>query len=201
MTPNPFDILNPTRDNVQPDPKSLVVPDDDDPFPVMSPFIVEHRPKGKIARLPKQIRDEINAMIRDGLSYPAIVKKLQQSGQPELLAISEQNLSNWKNGGHQHWLRQQEWREEMREEREEALAMAAGDDHVKFEKIALKMAAMRLFQFFKYLEPAAFLAVARERPESFARLFHALPLITRECLRLQQYADDSLRDREPESKI
>jgi hypothetical protein len=190
MTPNPVDILNPSAD---PQLSRLPVPKltgDDEFLPPLSSIAFTHRPKGKVARLPKHIRDEINVMIRDGLSYPAIIANLKQRGQPELLTISEQNLSNWKNGGHQRWLCEQEWREEIQEELQGALALAAADDQTKLEQITLKMATMRLYQFFKHIEPAAFVAVAREKPESFARLFSALPRITRECLRLQQYRDD-----------
>ena len=32
----------------------------------------DHRSNGKIARLPKNIRDQVNAPIRDGVSYPDI---------------------------------------------------------------------------------------------------------------------------------
>src|SRR5258706_13125521 len=190
MTPNPLDILNPSDDPQVSRLPVLELPADDEFRPPLPPIAFAHRPQGKIARLPKQIRDEINAMIRDGLPYSAIISKRKQLVQPELLTISEQNLSNWKNGHHQRWICEQEWREEMREEFEGALALAAADDQTKLEQIVLKMAAMRLYQFFKHIEPAAFVAVAPQKPESFARLFSGLPRITRECFRLQPYRDD-----------
>jgi len=191
MTPNPSEILPPPTDPQPSQAMAPLFPCEYDSLPSMPPIVCTHRSKGKIARLSKDTRDQINFMIRDGVPYPAIIEKLQQSGQPELLAISEQNLSNWKNGGHQHWLREQEWREDMRREWDEALTLATADDQTRLEQITLKIAALRLYQFFKSIEPAAFVAAAREKPESFARLFSALPRMMRECLRLQQYNDES----------
>ncbi len=73
---------------------------------------------GKIARLPKQVRDDLNDRLGDGEpgkqlvewlnGLPAVqeVLKLRFGGRP----ISEQNLSEWKQGGYQEWLRLQESR-------------------------------------------------------------------------------------------
>jgi len=71
---------------------------------------------GKIARLPKATRDELGRRIENGeLGKPIVdwlnglppVQELleeQFGGRP----VSEQNLSEWKQGGHPEWLRQQE---------------------------------------------------------------------------------------------
>jgi len=166
-------------------------PGESDPSSPSSPSVksptAKHRPKGKIARLPKNLRDQINTMIRDGVPYPAIIDQLDLSTLPN--PISEQNLSNWKNAGHQRWLHEQEWREDIEEARDDALKFPGADDDAKLEQVTLKMASMRLYQLFKHLEPAAFAATAHEKPESYARLFSALPRITRESLRYQKYRD------------
>ena len=44
----------------------------------------KHRLKGKIARLPKPLRQKINTMLDDGVAYPAIILKLQESADPPL---------------------------------------------------------------------------------------------------------------------
>lgn len=68
---------------------------------------------GKIGRLPKSIRDELGRRVEDGEPGTELVKwlnglprvqeilKEQFGGRP----ITEQNLSEWKQGGHQEWLR------------------------------------------------------------------------------------------------
>jgi hypothetical protein len=70
---------------------------------------------GKIRRAPKAVREELNRRLVEGESGKAIVAWL--NGAPEMqemLArefggrpVSEQNLSEWKKGGHRAWLRQQ----------------------------------------------------------------------------------------------
>jgi hypothetical protein len=79
---------------------------------------------GKIARLPKATRDELGRRIENGeLGKPIVdwlnglppVQELleeQFGGRP----VSEQNLSEWKQGGHPEWLHR-----EMDREEEEAL--------------------------------------------------------------------------------
>jgi hypothetical protein len=73
---------------------------------------------GKIGRLPKSIRDELGRRIEDGEQGKESVKwlnglpgvqrvlKEQFGGRP----VTEQNLSEWKQGGHLEWLRQEETR-------------------------------------------------------------------------------------------
>jgi hypothetical protein len=69
--------------------------------------------QGKIARLPYDVRMQVNRRLLDGqtgaeiLSWlnalPAVQDRLQKlwKGRP----ISEQNLSEWRMGGYQDWLK------------------------------------------------------------------------------------------------
>ena len=71
---------------------------------------------GKIARVPREIREQLNVRLRDGEVGRQLVEWL--NGLPEvsvMLAaqfggrpISEQNLTEWKQGGYEDWLRNQE---------------------------------------------------------------------------------------------
>lgn len=71
---------------------------------------------GKIARLPRDIRTQLNRRLQDGEPGTRLTEWL--NGLPEVRhvlaegfggrAISEQNLSEWKQGGHQDWLARQE---------------------------------------------------------------------------------------------
>jgi hypothetical protein len=71
---------------------------------------------GKIGRLPKCTRDDLGRRIEDGEPGKELVKWLNGlSGVKRVLEeqfggrpITEQNLSEWKQGGHQKWLRHQE---------------------------------------------------------------------------------------------
>jgi hypothetical protein len=71
---------------------------------------------GKIARLPREIRDELNRRLQDGqpgtelvtwlnsLQPVQAVLEMQFNSQP----INAQNLSDWNDGGYRDWLLQQE---------------------------------------------------------------------------------------------
>lgn len=83
---------------------------------------------GKIARLPKAIRDRLNQQILDGVPGKALVRWL--NGNDEVVdilmlqfntnKITEQNLSEWKQGGYQDWLKHQERRDWVRRLSDEA---------------------------------------------------------------------------------
>ena len=74
---------------------------------------------GKIARLPRKFRDELNRRLDEGWAGPALLQWL--NGLPETKrlikeqfngqAISQQNLSQWRLGGYRDWLLNQEARE------------------------------------------------------------------------------------------
>jgi hypothetical protein len=71
---------------------------------------------GKIARLPRNIRDQLNCRLNEGETGKELVRWLNELPQvKEVLAgrfgarpISEQNLSEWKIRSHPQWLARQE---------------------------------------------------------------------------------------------
>jgi hypothetical protein len=71
---------------------------------------------GKIGRLPKAIRDELGVRLEDGLPGSEIVQWLNSLADVQDVlqryfqgrAITEQNLSEWRQAGHQDWLRRQD---------------------------------------------------------------------------------------------
>ena len=77
--------------------------------------------QGKIARLPKNIRDQLNLRLQDGEPGKQLADWLNELDKTkEILAelfggrpINEQNLTEWKQGGYQDWLRDQETRERV----------------------------------------------------------------------------------------
>jgi hypothetical protein len=66
---------------------------------------MNHRRNGKVARLPKKIRNTVNQMLEDGKTYAAIVKELQDLGHP---GFNMMNISTWKAGGFRDWHAEQE---------------------------------------------------------------------------------------------
>jgi hypothetical protein len=98
----------------------------------MPTFAIQTR-NGKIARLPQVIRDQLNHRLDDGEPGGGLLEWLNTlpAVQAVLAAefggsrINAQNLSNWRKGGYQHWLKQQERRNLVRELTENAEELAA----------------------------------------------------------------------------
>jgi hypothetical protein len=71
---------------------------------------------GKIAQLPKLIRDELNQRLQNGKQGPDLLKWLNAIPETKALLaekfaavpISKQNLSEWRQGGYEEWSRHQE---------------------------------------------------------------------------------------------
>src|SRR5436190_18635484 len=61
------------------------------------------RRRGKVARLPFALRQQINGMLDDGLPYKTIIVKLGETGRH----LSEDNIGNWRRGGYQDYLKTQ----------------------------------------------------------------------------------------------
>src|SRR5205814_771187 len=84
------------------------VPSSRSPQPLFSPLPhvkSPHRPRGKVAQLPKAVRTIVNSMLDDGCTYSTIVRRLAELGHP---GITIHNTSRWRKGGYEDWLASQE---------------------------------------------------------------------------------------------
>jgi hypothetical protein len=87
---------------------------------------------GKIARLPKSTREELNRRIDDNEEGKGLVAWLNSRPEVQAVmtaefggkAVTEQSLSEWKKGGFRDWLAAQERRESLRSWMEEAEEVA-----------------------------------------------------------------------------
>src|SRR5260221_7863665 len=90
---------------------------------------------GKIARLPHEIRAELNRRLQDGEQGKSLIQWLNahplvQETLNDIIAsraINDQNLTEWKQGGYQDWLRQDESR---------ALIQSLADQHKDLNNLA-----------------------------------------------------------------
>lgn len=91
---------------------------------------------GKVARMPRVIRDTINLAFESGMEGKAIVAWINT--QPEARKVldlwfdgkpvTKQNLSEWKKGGYKEWLKQQEACDIVRRLIEKANALTVAAD-------------------------------------------------------------------------
>jgi len=71
--------------------------------------------KGHVARLPYEIREQLNALIRDGATAAELNAFLEQNGHKKL---NDQNWTNWRQGGYQDWLKEQAYLDTVRQKHE-----------------------------------------------------------------------------------
>ena len=108
--------------------------------------------RGKIARLPKGIRDELNGRLQNGEAGRLAVEWLNSLPETHKVvteefggnAVTEQNLSDWRMGGYRDWEREQSVRK--------ALGQAEDLDGVGAKKLSQGMATVITAEAAKALE-------------------------------------------------
>lgn len=133
--------------------------------------------KGKIGRLPVNVRNRINEMMRDGRPYEEIISFAAEHGEPNL---KPQNVTAWKEYGYQEWLRRQERIEESRHRVEfaqefVAKAKEAGDESLATAGDAASMLAVdSILDVLEDFNPENLKALLAEKPGKFVDLVMAL---------------------------
>ena len=87
------------NDGTPPPPVELV-PDDSALPSSTELLLLSYRGRGKIARLARPIREQVNTWLLDGVPYAEIVERLGP-----VSGITVVNLRKWKRFGYQNWLR------------------------------------------------------------------------------------------------
>jgi len=154
-------------------------------------FCTAYRGNGFVARLPKTMRDQLNQMMLDGLSYPEIIKRL---GDPAS-HLKPDHLSEWKKRGHKDWLVQQDWLAERRARRESAADLIQDCDATQVNQGALHLGTLYIFDALRDLRAGSLDNKLGGDSAAFARLLNALSRASRETLQLQKYREACARAR------
>ena len=134
---------------------------------------------GKIARLPRLIRNELNQRLDDGEEGKKLVRWLNRLPEVrEVMAesfggkpVTEQNLSDWRAGGFAEWVLRQEFLEQARELAEDAeeLRAVSGKGQFSFSEHLSTVLAMRYAKVFKEWQGEASEGMTKQ-----LRLLHGL---------------------------
>ena len=172
-----------------------------------------YRGNGKVARLPRPLRDQINLWLLDGLSYPDIIQRLGELGKD----LKPAHLSEWKKRGHQDWLLEQAWLAQTRARQEPASALSADFTATQVSHAALQLGALHIFEALRDLNsesprreeclqaddsPLPEPKIKNQKPArsaldvmlggdsaAFVRLMNALARASRETMLVQKYHD------------
>src|SRR6266496_3766628 len=107
------------------------------------------RSRSKIARLPHDLRELLNTLLRDGVTYDAIIKKLAEQG----VKLFRCNISRWHKKGYQEWLKQQLWLQDMGGRLHFVTDLVRRNESEHLPEVARQLASLRLFEILKHLDP------------------------------------------------
>jgi hypothetical protein len=146
------------------------------PVPAEAPCSVlkpptSHGRTGKVARLPKVIRDQINVMIQDGVPYLKIIETLGAHTE----ALTENNLSTWKTGGYLDWLREQQLAKiiESKHELAESIVARSPNDNAAGQAV-LQVIATNLCRFLAETDPATMRDSLISDSDKFTRFVNSM---------------------------
>jgi len=128
-------------------------------------------------------------MLQDGLTYAAIVEALENLSPPPPCILNEHNISEWKKGGYQDWLKEQTWVTGIRARQEAGLDLTRDFDATQLNNAALQLGTLHIFEALRELKNGTLEEKLGGDSAAFTRLINALSRATRETLQLQKYQD------------
>lgn len=126
----------------------------------------------------------INAMIRDGRTYADIIREVGDDAD-----LNEQNLTNWKEGGHIDWLKDQERLADMRAKREFALQVVQENEGSKLHEASMQLAGAQIYEALLDFDLSALKVRMVEKPEEFSNLVSALAKLSKGTLEVEKYKE------------
>jgi hypothetical protein len=146
--------------------------------------VPNRKPQGKVGHLPKEIRDRISVMLRNGCKQKDIITQLGADAQ----GITQRNISSWYHSpAYQLWLAEQEWREDLHVDQESASDLLNDFDSSKFNRATLQLAIARLYRAFRHAESGDLGQNLGGNAQAFARLVSALARACRETTHIQKF--------------
>ena len=134
-------------------------------------------------------------MIQDGVPYAQIIEKLGEQGK----GLKGDHLSEWKTGGYEDWLLQQERVDDLGATREAALSLVRQKAGAPVQDAARSIASAQLYELLLSFDPRNFAAVLPEKPELYLRIINALARLSEGeavCSRLRAQASALERELE-----
>jgi hypothetical protein len=155
------------------------------------------RRNGRVARLPKELRDRVNSLLDDGVTYADIAEQINKAG--KLTApLSTDSIGTWKQGGYQDYLRAQDWRDRMTIMCDKFLDPAQSDP-IQLAAGALHTA---MIQVCDCMDQIALAKSGQTDPKNFTNIANTLSRISRSIVIISEYRDQlaELKAADPSTK-
>lgn len=152
---------------------------------------------GKIARLPKVLRDAVNLALQDGATAARVIDIITvakahgavNGDGSEVEIPNDQNVTNWREGGYQDWMKENQRLDDMRAKREFALRIVSENEGGKIHEAGLNLAASQIFELLQDFDVTAMKEKMADDPENFSKVVSALARISKEALGFEKYRE------------
>jgi hypothetical protein len=139
----------------------------------------------KIARLPADLRERLNLLLRDGAPYNAIIRAFRELGHH----LNKTNLSRWHAGGFLDWLREQAFLEEARARLDFSASVLKEPNADLVDQASLRVAVLRMHILLTQFDPATLAKKLAESPAAYVRVLNSLCHLTHTALELRRDRD------------
>jgi len=145
---------------------------------------------GKIARLPKDLRELVNRMLEDGAQHRSVINELEKHRHrwPDGMSdINEDNVSNWKSGGYLDWLHEQDIQADLRARREYAIELAKDLPEQHIDDVTLQMGINLLYHVLAGLDRDLLRDKLQADPAAWCKVVNTLARLSRDAIDLRKY--------------
>lgn len=157
--------------------------------------------KGKIARLPRTIRERINEMLRDNVNGPEILAWANAEAKLDGDAsLTPQNLSVWREGGFAEWLDKQEKVDRVQQLSEYALRLATASGG-STNSTASAIAGGQVLEILEDFDVETQKELLRAKPELFLDLLDRISRLQRSSVEERKAAQNEVKLQQGERRL
>lgn len=151
-----------------------------------------HKRNGKVAHLPKDLREIVNVMLEDGAQYESIIRELEKHRHrwpDDIENFTEGNISQWHSGGYVDWMREQQIQSDLEARHTYASALAEHTTDNKLNEVVVQIGVNHLYHFLASVDRIAYQAKFIDDPAVFCRVVNTLSRLSRTAFDMQKYKD------------
>lgn len=153
---------------------------------------------GKIARLQKPHRDQVSHLLQNGASAQTVIEYVaglvaagerDADGAP-VEPLNDVNVTLWRQGGYEDWLKEQRRLEDMRLRRDAAFEIITANEGAKIQEASLNIAASQLYEVLTEMDLAGLKDKLKEKPELYPEVIRSLAPIAKAALDVEKWKEN-----------
>ena len=183
MEPTPITDASP--------PTTVPVPDHDapgpsssEPAPAKNSFSRSRR--GTVARLPKILRDRINQMLDDGLTYAQVIHELGN----DVTGLNPEHIRRWKSGGYKDYLREQRLIQQCLARTDRVLDLLRQPGHIHAFQATQQIATAQICQTLAEVGPDILRESLAANPLNYFRMLNSFSRLANGALKCERLLDE-----------